>query len=285
MPTLFTSASELRHWRSLLGAGTPLAFVPTMGALHAGHERLMREARSMASTVIVSVFVNPMQFGDQIDLSQYPRTLDADIESCMRNGVDVIFAPTTDQIYPSNDVQIVSSGKLGTLYEGESRPGHFEGVITVVNRLFCLVAPTVAVFGEKDYQQLTLIRQMAATLHPNVQIRNVQTVRDPDGLAISSRNSRLTPKNRLLAIKLYESLHRIEVEYKSGVTDTRYLEHFGIEYLEQFPDIDLDYIVCVNATTLDHIDSVNQPSVVLLAATIGGVRLIDNVLLTPLLEN
>lgn len=281
MPTLFTEADELRRWRSSLPTDSAVAFVPTMGALHAGHERLIQEAMSMAKTVIVSVFVNPLQFNDPKDLVQYPRTLDADIEICRRQGVDAIFAPTADEVYPPDQVQVISAGTLGSLYEGQHRPGHFDGVLTVVDRLFTLVEPSVAIFGEKDYQQLTLILQMAATRHPSIRIARVPTVRDPDGLAISSRNIRLTPIDRASATKLYESLRYLHKQHLSGVTDAKDLERCAIEYLKQFDSIALDYLVCVDAGTLERRGSVDHLTVVLLAATIGGVRLIDNVLLKP----
>jgi len=281
MPTLFTEANELRRWRSSLPTDSSLAFVPTMGALHAGHERLIQEAKSMAGNVIVSIFVNPLQFNDPTDLIQYPRTLDADIEICSRLGVDAIFAPTPDEVYPPDQVQVVSAGTLGSLYEGQHRPGHFDGVLTVVDRLFTLVAPSVAIFGEKDYQQLTLISQMAAARHPSINIARLPTVRDPDGMAISSRNVRLTPTDRASATKLYESLHRLQELHLSGVTDAKELGRCAIEYLKKFDSIALDYLVCVDADTLERIGSVDHPTVALLAATIGGVRLIDNVLLKP----
>lgn len=281
MPTLFTEANELRRWRSSLPTDSSVAFVPTMGALHAGHERLIQEAMSMANTVIVSVFVNPLQFNDPKDLIQYPRTLNADIEICRRQGVDAIFAPTADEVYPPDQVQVISAGTLGSLYEGQHRPGHFDGVLTVVDRLFTLVAPSVAIFGEKDYQQLALISQMAATRHPSIRIARVPTVRDPDGLAISSRNIRLTPIDRASATKLYESLRYLHKQNLSGLIDAKDLERGAIEYLKQFDRIALDYLVCVDAGTLERIDLVDLLTVVLLAATIGGVRLIDNVLLKP----
>ena len=281
MPTLFTEANELRRWRSSLPTDSSLAFVPTMGALHAGHERLIQEAMSMASTVVVSVFVNPLQFNDPKDLVQYPRTLSADIEICRRLGVDAIFAPTEDEVYPPDQIQVVSAGTLGSLYEGQHRPGHFDGVLTVVDRLFTLVAPSLAIFGEKDYQQLTLISQMAANRHPSIRIARVPTVRDSDGLAISSRNIRLTPIDRASATKLHESLRYLQYKHLSGVTDARDLENCAIEYLQEFDSIALDYLVCVDADTLDRIGSVDHLTVVLIAATIGGIRLIDNVLLSP----
>ena len=281
MPTLFTEANELRRWRSSLPTDSSVAFVPTMGALHAGHERLIQEAMSMASTVIVSVFVNPLQFNDPKDLIQYPRTLNADIEICRRQGVDAIFAPTADEVYPPDQIQVISAGTLGSLYEGQHRPGHFDGVLTVVDRLFTLVAPSIAIFGEKDYQQLTLILQMAATRHPSIQIARAPTVRDPDGLAISSRNIRLTPIDRESATKLYESLRYLHKKHLSGVTDAKDLERCAIEYLQEFDSIALDYLVCVDADTLERIGSVDHLTVVLIAATIGGVRLIDNALLKP----
>lgn len=252
-----------------------------MGALHAGHERLMQEARSIADTVIVSIFVNPKQFNDPDDLANYPRTLDADIDVCRRQSIDAVFAPSLDEVYPVDRVEIVSAGQVGKLYEGVHRPGHFDGVLTVVNRLFTLVSPDFAVFGVKDFQQLLLIRQMSAARHPDIGIASVPTVRDPDGLAISSRNVRLTETDRSVATRLYESLRLIKTHYQSGIADARRLERFGHDFLDRFNEIKIDYLVCVDALHLDPIDIVESPAVVLLAATVGNVRLIDNVLLEP----
>ncbi len=281
IPTLFTKSSEVRDWRSRLPDSSLLAFVPTMGALHAGHVKLIREAFSQANDVIVSIFVNPLQFGDEQDLANYPRTLQTDLEICQQQGVTAVFAPTIAEIYPAVSVKGISSGPLGELYEGEHRRGHFNGVLTVVDRLFAVVEPNLAIFGEKDYQQLVLIRQMSAKQHPNICIRSVPTVRHEDGLAISSRNVRLPAADRLLARGLFQALTVAENLFLDGQRDPRKLEAIARDYLQQFERISLQYLVCVDAESLTAIDSVVRPSVVLLAATVGEVRLIDNILLQP----
>lgn len=278
-PTLFTKLNEIQLWRLGLPTTSSLALVPTMGALHAGHQRLIEKAKDLAENVIVSIFINPLQFNDQEDLAKYPRTLQADIDICLKNGVDVIFAPNIEEIYPNSFDAPISAGQLGELYEGVHRPGHFSGVVTVVDRFFTLLAPTVAVFGEKDFQQLVIIRQMAADRHPDIGVVSVPTVRDPDGLAISSRNIRLTPSDRALAIKLFASLCVIESCYESGVTNARQLEEAGRTFLNTFRGITVDYLSCVDDSSFMSIDSVIESAVVLLAATIGNVRLIDNILL------
>lgn len=281
IPILFTKLDELQRWRSTLQPNSSVALVPTMGALHAGHERLMQEAQSLADTVVASIFVNPLQFGDDDDLAKYPRRLDTDMDVCRRQSIDAVFAPSVNEMYPAKSVQTISAGRLVNLYEGEHRPGHFDGVLTVVDRLFSLVSPNLAVFGEKDFQQLELIRQMSAERHPHLRIVSVPTVRDPDGLAISSRNSQLSGSDRLTATKLFEALQAVQRHFQSGTIDARRLESYGRDFLNQFSQISLDYLVCVAAPHLDRIEVVESPSVVLLAATIGGVRLIDNILLNP----
>ncbi len=283
-PTLFTKLDDVQSWRFGLPTTSSLALVPTMGALHAGHERLIEKAKTLAKDVVVSIFINPLQFNDPQDLANYPRTLQADIDICHKNGVDVVFAPNIEEIYPVTFDDPISAGQLGELYEGVHRPGHFSGVLTVIDKFFTLLAPTVAVFGEKDYQQLVLIRQMTATRHPGIDIASVPTVRDHDGLALSSRNIRLTPPDRILATKLYESLCAIESQFAAGIRDARRLEATGRNYLGEFRDISLDYLVCVNAFNLMAIDFVFRSAVVLLAATIGNVRLIDNILLNALVK-
>lgn len=280
-PILFTKSQELQRWRSSLPNNSSLAFVPTMGALHAGHERLIQVARTYASVVVTSIFVNPKQFNNPADLAQYPRTLDTDIDICEQHHVDAIFAPTVDEIYPVEGIQAISAGRIGDLYEGEFRLGHFAGVLTVVDRLFALLLPDFAVFGEKDYQQLVVIRQMSSVRHPTTCIISVPTVRDPDGLAISSRNVRLTRDDRSVATKLFEALCFIQDRYQSGTITASQLEALGQEYLSQFKDISLDYLVCVDALTLLPIANIVERAVVLLAATVGEVRLIDNILLEP----
>lgn len=277
--TRFTESVELQKWRLTLPARSTVAFVPTMGALHAGHEQLLGTARSMADIVIASIFVNPLQFDDESDLETYPRTLGADIEVCRRSNTDAIFIPTVNEMYGSHNFPIISSGIIGAMYEGEHRPGHFDGVLTVVDRLFTLVSPDMAIFGVKDFQQLFLVRQMTTVRHPHISIISVPTVREPDGLALSSRNSRLHPAARLVAPKLYECLRHIEMQYRSGIIKTRELERHGRDFLGRFEEISIDYLVCVDARELTSIEFVGNSAVMLIAATIANVRLIDNILL------
>ena len=190
--------------------GGRVALVPTMGALHAGHTSLIRTGRRLATApdaLVVSVFVNPLQFGPNEDLDRYPRTFDADLEMCAAEGVDGVFAPSVDEVYPGGDAQVtVEPGPLATVLEGRSRPGHFRGVLTVVAKLFGLVRPDLAVFGEKDYQQLTLIRRMVADLCMGVEVVGAETVREDDGLALSSRNQYLDEDDRRLALALSRAL-------------------------------------------------------------------------------
>lgn len=279
--TLFTKSSEVRAWRSTLPDLSLLAFVPTMGALHSGHVKLIGQAFSLANKVIVSIFVNPLQFDDEDDLAHYPRTFEADLEICQKQGVTAIFAPTIAEVYPAISTNSISSGSLGDLFEGEHRRGHFNGVLTVVDRLFEIVSPNLAIFGEKDYQQLVLIRQMSTQHHPNIRICSVPTVRHADGLAISSRNTRLPASDRKLASRLFESLTAAKNHFLAGQRDPRQLEAIAHDYLSQFERISVQYVVCVDAESLMAIESVAGPSIVLLAATIGDVRLIDNIPLNP----
>ena len=244
------------------------AFVPTMGALHEGHLALVERAKELADNVIVSIFVNPTQFGANEDFDRYPRTLDTD--RGLLAGRAEVFAPTVDEVYPpDNPPPVISAGPLGNLWEGASRPGHFDGVLTVVNRLFELVKPNFAVFGEKDWQQLALIRAMAAERHPTIQIVGVPTVRDADGLALSSRNRYLSPAERETATLIPEVLHDIA---EAGGTDESLvragakLDHAGIV---------LDYLDVVDPVTLEPVRG-SIPARVIVAARVGTTRLIDN---------
>jgi pantoate--beta-alanine ligase len=194
--------------RALRGAGRRIALVPTMGALHEGHRELIRHARRMpgAGVVAVSIFVNPLQFGPNEDLARYPRPLEADLEVCRTEGVELVFTPGVDDMYPPGSTTTIDPGPLGTELEGAVRPGHFAGVLTVVAKLFHIVAPDVAYFGEKDYQQLVLVKRMATDLDFPLAVVGVPTVREPDGLALSSRNAYLSPADRPLAATLQRAL-------------------------------------------------------------------------------
>jgi pantoate--beta-alanine ligase len=258
--------------------GAPIGFVPTMGALHEGHASLMRVARERVGggPVVVSIFVNPLQFGAGEDLDRYPRTLEADLEVCEREGVDVVFAPSVDEVYPGGDPQVtVAPGPLAEVLEGKTRPGHFGGVLTVVAKLFGLVKPDVAVFGEKDYQQLALIRRMSADLCLGVDVVGAPTQREPDGLALSSRNRYLSPEQREEATTLSRALYAAQREAVFGVDPA--LQAARAE-LRRSKAVDLDYLV-VTDPALAELPTTPDPGTearILIASRVGTTRLIDN---------
>lgn len=280
---------RLAHTREeLAGLTAPaparlVGLVPTMGALHPGHASLMQVARDRVGggLVVVSIFVNPLQFGPSEDLARYPRNLDADLEVCEREGVDVVFAPSVDEVYPggvSTDVVTVDPGALGAALEGAVRPGHFAGMLTVVAKLFGLVRPGLAVFGEKDYQQLALIRRMAADLCLGVEVVGAPTQRDPDGLALSSRNRYLSAVDRARAAILFRALRAAQDRAAYGVSAAR---SAAMRVLDDDPGLDLDYLA-IRSAGLDEVDD-HQRGVegrILVAARFGTTRLIDNLPLT-----
>jgi pantoate--beta-alanine ligase len=248
---------------------TKTALVPTMGALHAGHLELVRRARELADRVVVSIFVNPTQFGVGEDFDRYPRTLDADC--ALLGDLAEVFAPTLDEVYPpDNPPSVVHAGPMGDLWEGAARPGHFDGVLTVVNRLFDLVKPDIAVFGEKDWQQLTLIRRMVAERGLPIEIVGVPTVREPNGLALSSRNRLLSPDELEKAVLLPLVLKNV-AEAGSPESITR-----GAERLAD-AGFDVDYLEIVDADTLEPTIRTTNARVIV-AARLGTTRLIDNLL-------
>jgi pantoate--beta-alanine ligase len=251
------------------------ALVPTMGALHAGHAALIRRARELAPVTVVSIFVNPLQFGAGEDFDRYPRTLEADVGMCAAEGVDVVFAPPVDELYPLGDPRVtVSAGRLGTVLEGAARPGHFDGVLTVVLKLFHLVQPDAAVFGEKDYQQLALIRRMVADLDVDVDVVGVPTVREPDGLALSSRNRYLSDDDRRAALALPRALQAGVAASGDGVAAV--LAAARAE-LETEPAVTVDYLSLVDPVTFDEVTTDTAgPGRLLVAARVGGTRLLDN---------
>jgi pantoate--beta-alanine ligase len=261
-----------------------LGFVPTMGALHEGHRALMRRAREEVGAdgaVVVSIFVNPTQFGPGEDLERYPRTLDADVEACVAEGVDVVFTPTVEEMYPAgvrteptSAVVTVDPGPLGAVLEGTSRPGHFTGVLTVVAKLFGLVRPDVAVFGEKDYQQLALIRRMTADLCLGVEVVGAATVREPDGLALSSRNRYLGTDERLEAVALSRALFAARDAATRGAAAA--LGAARAE-LRRTHLVDLDYLEITSPDLGPAPES--GPARMLVAARVGSTRLIDNIAL------
>jgi len=251
-----------------------VVLVPTMGALHDGHASLIRHARTLAGsgTVVVSIFVNPLQFAAGEDLDRYPRTLDADLEVCAEAGADVVFAPSVDEVYPGGEPQVtLDAGGLGTVLEGEVRPTHFRGVLTVVAKLFGLVQPSAAVFGEKDYQQLVLIQQMARDLCMPVEVIGAPTIREDGGLALSSRNRYLNEDQRSASLVINRALAAACAQASGGLEAAR---GAALEVLAQQPDIVVDYLEFRSADLTDPLPGV--PGRVLIAARVGSTRLIDN---------
>lgn len=262
-------------------AGARVALVPTMGALHEGHLELVREARRRVGDgpVVVSVFVNPLQFGAGEDLDRYPRTLEADLEACAREGVDAVFAPAVDEVYPTGvgdpGMVTVEPGPLATELEGRVRPGHFRGVLTVVAKLLGLVRPDVAVFGQKDYQQLVLVRRMVADLCLGVEVVGAPTRRAADGLALSSRNAYLTPEQREQALALHRTLRAAQDGAEHGPASALAAARAELRTAD---GVDLDYLV-VRAPDLAELPGDPAPGTearVLVAARVGATRLIDN---------
>ena len=248
-----------------------IAFVPTMGALHQGHISLVKEAKSLADTVVMSIFVNPTQFESVEDLAKYPRTLNADIQLAESAGVDLLWTPDVSEIYPDK-YKLIDAGELGRIYEGHSRAGHFDGVLTVVNRLFEIVKPNYAIFGEKDFQQLFLIKEFSKRAHPKIEIISGRTIREDSGLALSSRNVRLSPEETNSALVISRAL-------VMGSKKQSYLEIKSSVLAELATEIDfkLDYFAIVNPKSLLEVDQSHiGPVQLLLAGWVGSVRLIDN---------
>jgi pantoate--beta-alanine ligase len=281
---------ELAAARTSFGT---IALVPTMGALHEGHRSLIRRARGLAGTVAVSIFVNPLQFGPSEDLDRYPRTFPDDLAVCQEEGVGLVFAPTVEVMYPEGDgVGVtVSSGDMGTVVEGVTRPGHFDGVLTVVLKLFNLVRPEIAVFGEKDAQQLAMIRRMVADLNVPVWIDGCPTVREKDGLALSSRNRYLSAPERVTALTLSRALRLGASSAPDGPAKVLAAAQAVLdEAAEAEPPLELDYLVLVDPTTFREVgDDYVGPAVLAVAGRVGSTHLIDNMPLylapTPFTES
>lgn len=260
--------------------GDTVGLVPTMGALHEGHISLVRAARARDAFVVVSIFVNPTQFGPSEDLSRYPRPFEADVEKCREAGVDLIFHPSPEEMYPEGFATFVEVGGVTEMLEGEFRPGHFRGVATVVLKLFAAVEPTRAYFGMKDYQQLMVIEKMVRDLNVNVEVVPVATVREPDGLALSSRNVYLSPEERQAALSLYRALTTAKDLAWSGEKDAEAIRQKVLEILQAEPLVsEIDYAAIVDPETLETLDFIETQAVVALAVRIGKTRLIDNTLI------
>ena len=274
--TLIHSTEDLSNWRSSILDQT-VAFVPTMGALHTGHLQLIQKAGQKCDIVVVSIFVNALQFGDSEDFDKYPRSLDSDYEASIAAGASIVFAPSTAEMFPTNFDEYITPSLAANNFEGASRPGHFAGVVTVVNRLFDLVKPDVAIFGAKDFQQVSVIREMSQRLHPTIEIHRVDTIRDTDGLALSSRNSRLSPTARTKARVIPEALFKLRAEFQAGQLDISILKQIAHQILDSEQDLNIEYLDIVDCITLEK-QAIASPgsSVVLFAGAIDGVRLIDN---------
>jgi pantoate--beta-alanine ligase len=254
-----------------------VAVVMTMGALHEGHLALVRAARRRAGTVIVTIFVNPLQFGPNEDFARYPRTLDADLKLCEQAEVDIVFAPAASEIYPGGEPLVrIDPGPMGEVLEGAHRQGHFAGMLTVVNKLINLTAPDYALFGEKDAQQLALIRRMALDLNLPVEILGVPTMREPDGLALSSRNRYLGPEARARALSLSRALSAGARESAPGRIRAAALAELELGAAAE-PPVELDYLALVDPSDFTEVGEAHRgPAVLAVAARVGGTRLIDN---------
>ena len=275
--------AELEAFRlALFSAGKKLAFVPTMGALHDGHISLVKQARQTADAVIVSIFVNPTQFGPGEDFNRYPRTLTEDAKKLAEAGCDAVFLPNIATIYPDGFQTWVRNEPLENQLCGASRPGHFRGVLTVVLKLFNLVRPELALFGKKDYQQWRLIEKMAADLNVPLKVIGSETVREPDGLAMSSRNRYLKPEERAMAVAISRGLKAAVEKYKAGETNAATLTGIVAKDISSQPAIKVEYLTICDQMSLAPVgESVKGPAVILLAAQLGTLRLIDNMELNP----
>jgi pantoate--beta-alanine ligase len=259
--------------------GLRVGFVPTMGALHEGHAALVRAARRGTGFVVVSVFVNPTQFGPSEDFAKYPRTPEADQKVCADAGADLIFAPSAAEMYPEGSATFVEVTGLQDVLCGASRPGHFRGVCTVVLKLFNIVQPDVAVFGAKDFQQARIIRQMVRDLDVPVRVQVEPTVREPDGLALSSRNRYLSPEERAAAPAIYRALQAVRSRALAGETDVARLETALHAELATIPGARVDYARILDADTLRPLVRLDRPAVAAVAVFLGTTRLIDNILI------
>ncbi|MGA2604129.1 MAG: pantoate--beta-alanine ligase [Verrucomicrobiia bacterium] len=270
---------------ALKRSGRRVVLVPTMGALHGGHAALMRQARAQGAAVVVSIYVNPTQFGPHEDFKQYPRDMEADSQLCGREQVEVIFAPSDDEMYPGGPGNAVAAATwveeivLSRRFEGERRSGHFRGVCTVVAKLFNIVEPDLATFGQKDYQQLKVVQRMVRDLAYPIQIVAVPTVREPDGLAMSSRNQRLSGTERVQATVLWKALSVARDLFTEGEQNAHRLEAAMQRTVGLAPAARLDYAQIVDGETLEPVAKVQQGNVALVAVHVGKVRLIDNLIL------
>ncbi|MBI9076174.1 MAG: pantoate--beta-alanine ligase [Desulfatibacillum sp.] len=261
--------------------GKTIAFVPTMGYLHQGHLTLLKEGRNLCDYLVLSIFVNPTQFGPNEDLDAYPRDGERDMKVAREAGVDTIFTPSNEIMYGPNYQTYVTLENLPHHLCGLSRPVHFRGVATVVTKLFNIVQPHVALFGEKDFQQLAVIRQLVADLDFSIKIQGVATVRESDGLAMSSRNAYLTPEQRKNAVVLYKSLNQAQEQVAGGEKDASIVMEKAKATILSMPGAEIDYIRLCDPQTLDDVAAITGPTLMALAVKVGQTRLIDNKVLEP----
>ena len=267
--------------RDARASGKRLGLVPTMGALHEGHLSLVRAANAQCDAVAVSIFVNPTQFGPTEDLSKYPRQFDRDCRLLEKEGVEILFAPSVEEIYPNGEVTWVLVEGLSEKLDGRSRPGHFRGVTTIVSKLFHIIEPKAAFFGQKDAAQLAVIRRMVRDLNFSIEIIACPIKREPDGLAMSSRNAYLNREERGRALVLQRSLQRAQQEFQAGERNAAKLISAAKEVFAREPLVALDYFEVVDPGTLDLVERISQKTLVAVAAYVGATRLIDNTVLEP----
>ncbi len=281
MEELLTLAAARDYARREAQAGSRVVLVPTMGGLHEGHRSLIRLAHENGDRVVVSIFVNPTQFGPHEDYTRYPRTPEQDLETCREEKVHAVFMPSAEDMYaPSHSIYVVDD-EIGHILEGESRRGHFRGVLTVVAKLFLAVQPQAAVFGRKDAQQLWLIRRMVRDLNFPVELIEADTVRESDGLALSSRNVYLTEDHRQQAVCLSQALRVAAERFQAGERNAYLLRKDMMDVIDAHPDAEMDYIEIVDAESFAPVTSLLKPALALLAVRVGNTRLIDN---APLAE-
>ena len=261
--------------------GKTIVFIPTMGFLHEGHLSLMREGKQYGNDIVVSIFVNPTQFGPGEDLETYPRNFEKDLELLKKEGVNAVFAPEAVEIYGEQFQTYVELEKLPNHLCGLSRPVFFKGVATIVTKLFNIVKPHVAIFGQKDYQQLTVIRQMVRDLNFDIKVVGAPTVRESDGLAMSSRNTYLTPEQRISALSLNKSLKKAQALVEDGLKDAAKIIDTAEKLIRSHPETEIDYITICDPETLDDMKSIDRPALMALAVKVGKARLIDNMILKP----
>ncbi len=271
------TTAEMRRFRPQLTE--PVGLVPTMGYLHEGHLSLVRRARAENPSVVVSIFVNPTQFGPQEDLKTYPRDPQRDLALLEKEKTDIVFTPSATEMYPPRFNSWVEVDKVTERLEGASRPGHFRGVTTVVAKLFTIVQPARAYFGQKDAQQAIVIKKMVADLNMNLEVITLPTIREPDGLAMSSRNTYLNHEQRQAATVLYQTLSLAQQLWTQGERDAKRIHQEMTSIIQKQPLATIDYVSIADAETLDELDRITSPALVSLAVKIGSTRLIDNIVL------